>query len=286
MGRLDGKVAIITGGASGMGEAASRLFVHEGARVVIGDVQQQRAVALAAGLGGAAIAMRVDVCRADDVRALVDTALSRFGLLDVMFNHASIGGGDGLIHETSEDVFDRIVAVDLKAVWLGIKYAVPAMLRIGRGSIVNTASVSALMGMKYQGAYGAAKGGVVQLTRVAAVEYAEHGIRVNAILPGGVLTPLVYANPAFAQPLDPQVVEAQLAQVQPIRRAGQPVDIANAALWLASDESSFVTGASIVVDGGWTASARPPEQMMELARKSEGPAKGSGGAAFGIEEST
>ena len=108
---------------------------------------------------------------------------------------------------------------------------------------------------------------MVQLTRVAAIEYAEYGIRVNAILPGGVLTPLVYANPAFAQPLDPQVVEAQLANVQPLRRAGQPLDIAHAALWLASDESSFVTGASIVVDGGWTASARPPEELVERARK-------------------
>jgi NAD(P)-dependent dehydrogenase (short-subunit alcohol dehydrogenase family) len=269
MGRLSGKVAIITGGASGMGEAASRLFVQEGANIVIGDLQEQKAIALAAGLGNAAVAKRVDVSRADDVRLLVDTALTKFGRLDVMFNNAGIGGGEGFIHETPEEVFDRIVAVDLKAVWLGIKYAVPAMLRKGRGSIVNTASVSALMGIKYQGAYGAAKGGVVQLTRVAAIEYAEHGIRVNAILPGGVLTPLVYANPAFAQPLDPQVMEAQLAQVQPIRRAGMPVDIANAALWLASDESSFVTGASIVVDGGWTASARAPEQMMELTRKSE-----------------
>jgi NAD(P)-dependent dehydrogenase (short-subunit alcohol dehydrogenase family) len=264
--RLEGKVAVITGGASGMGEAASRLFVREGARIVIGDVQIEKANALAAGLGGNAVARQVDVSRAADVRSLVDTAMTRFGRLDVMFNNAGIGGGEGLIHETSEDVFDRIVAVDLKAVWLGIKYAVPAMLKAGGGSIVNTASVSALMGMKFQGAYGAAKGGVVQLTRVAAVEYAEHNIRVNAILPGGVLTPLVYANPALAQPLDPQVVEAQLAHVQPIRRAGQPMDIAHAALWLASDESTFVTGASIVVDGGWNASARPPAELSELAR--------------------
>ena len=269
MGRLDGRVAVITGGASGMGEAATRLFVREGARVVIGDVQTEKAEALAAGLDGRAVARTVDVSLAADVEALVDTAVSQFGRLDIMFNNAGIGGGELLIHETPEDVFDRIVAVDLKAVWLGIKYAVQVMMKAGSGSIVNTASVSALLGMKYQGAYGAAKGGVVQLTRVAAIEYAEHGIRVNAILPGGVLTPLVYANPAFAQPLDPQVVEAQLAYVQPIRRAGQPLDIANAALWLASDESSFVTGASIVVDGGWTASARPPEELVERARKGE-----------------
>jgi len=250
-----------------MGEAATRLFVREGARVVIGDMQKDKAEALADGLEGRAVARAVDVSRSDDVKSLVDTALSQFGRLDVMFNNAGIGGGEALIHETPEDVFDRIVAVDLKGVWLGIKHAVPVMMKAGGGAIVNTASVSALLGMKYQGAYGAAKGGVVQLTRVAAIEYAEHGIRVNAILPGGVLTPLVYANPAFAQPLDPQVVEAQLATVQPLRRAGQPLDIAQAALWLASDESSFVTGASIVVDGGWTASARPPEELVERATK-------------------
>jgi NAD(P)-dependent dehydrogenase (short-subunit alcohol dehydrogenase family) len=269
MGRLDGKVAVITGGASGMGEAATRLFVREGARVVIGDLQKDKAGALAAGLEGRAVARTVDVSKAADVKALVDTAVTQFGRLDIMFNNAGIGGGELLIHETPEDVFDQIVAVDLKGVWLGIKYAVQVMMKAGSGSIVNTASVSALLGMKYQGAYGAAKGGVVQLTRVAAIEYAEHGIRVNAILPGGVLTPLVYANPAFAQPLDPQIVEAQLARVQPIRRAGQPLDIAHAALWLASDESNFVTGASIVVDGGWTASARPPEELIERARGNE-----------------
>jgi NAD(P)-dependent dehydrogenase (short-subunit alcohol dehydrogenase family) len=266
MARLEGKVAVITGGASGMGEAATRLFVREGARVVVGDLQRDRADALVAGLSGKAIARHADVSRAEDVAGLVDAALTQFGRLDVMFNNAGIGGGEQLIHETPEAVFDRIVAVDLKGVWLGIKYAVPALLRSGGGSIVNTASVSALMGMRYQGAYGAAKGGVVQLTRVAAVEYAEHGIRVNAILPGGVLTPLIYANPALPEAMDPQIVEAQLASVQPIRRAGQPLDIANAALWLASDESSFVTGASIVVDGGWTASARPPQDLGERAR--------------------
>jgi NAD(P)-dependent dehydrogenase (short-subunit alcohol dehydrogenase family) len=264
--RLADRVAIITGGASGIGAATARLFVAEGARVLIADLQEERGARLAAELGDAAAFRRVDVSREDDVRGAVGEAVERWGRLDVMFNNAGIGGGEQLIHETAEEMFDRIVAVDLKGVWLGIKYAVPALIAAGGGSIVNTASVSALMGMRYQGAYGAAKGGVVQLTRVAAIEYAEHGIRVNAILPGGVLTPLVYANPALGQPLDPQVVEAQLARVQPIRRAGQPLDIAQAALWLASNESSFVTGASIVVDGGWTASARPPEELAELAR--------------------
>jgi NAD(P)-dependent dehydrogenase (short-subunit alcohol dehydrogenase family) len=146
-----------------------------------------------------------------------------------MFNNAGIGGTEGLIHETPEEVFDRILAVDLKAVWLGIKHAVPHLIAAGGGSIVNTASVSAHLGMKYQGAYGAAKGGVVQLTRVAAVEYAEHGIRANAICPGGVLTPLLWANPGLPEPLTPAVVEEQLKRVQPIARAGLPRDIARAA---------------------------------------------------------
>ena len=267
MGRLDGKVAVITGGASGMGEASARLFVAEGARVAIGDVQAERAEAVAKSLGDRALALAVDVSQSADVKRLVDAAVARFGRLDVMFNNAGIGGGEGLIHETPEAVFDRIVAVDLKAVWLGMKHAAPHLIAAGGGSIISTASVSAHLGMKYQGAYGAAKGGVVQLTRVAAVEYAEHGIRANAICPGGVLTPLIWANPALPEPLSPALVEEQLKRVQPIARAGQPRDIAHAALWLASDESSFVTGTTVIVDGGWTASARPPQELAELTQR-------------------
>ena len=265
MGRLDGKVAVITGGASGMGEAAARLFVAEGARVVIGDVQDERAQIVASGLSGACVAVHCDVSKGADVERLVQTAIDRFGKLNIMFNNAGIGAGEGLIHETPEAVFDRIVAVDLKGVWLGIKYAIPHLRKAGGGSIVNTASVSAHLGMKRQGAYGAAKGGVVQLTRVAAIEYAADRIRVNAICPGGVLTPLIYANPALAAPLDPQVMEQQLAMVQPIRRAGMPADIAHAALWLASDDSTFVTGTTLIVDGGWTASANTPSDIDDLS---------------------
>jgi len=267
MGRLAGKVAVITGGASGMGEASARLFVAEGARIAIGDVQEEQAHVVAKSLGDAAVALRTDVSQSGDVKRLVEAAVARFGRLDVMFNNAGIGGSEGLIHETPEAVFDRILAVDLKAVWLGIKHAVPHLIAAGGGSIVNTASVSAHLGMKYQGAYGAAKGGVVQLTRVAAVEYAEHGIRANAICPGGVLTPLLWANPGLPEPLTPAVVEEQLKRVQPIARAGMPRDIAHAALWLASDESSFVTGTTLVVDGGWTASARPNTELAEMTQR-------------------
>ncbi|MEO8539925.1 MAG: SDR family NAD(P)-dependent oxidoreductase [bacterium] len=255
MGRLEGKVAVITGGASGMGEATARLFIAEGARVVIADVQREQGEALAASLGADCRFVRTDVSSSEDVRALVLTAVDAFGNLDIMYNNAGIGGGEGSIVDCSEEQFDRIIAVDLKGVWLGMKHCLPHLIANGGGSIITTASVSAMMGMPGQGAYGSAKGGVVQLTRVCAIENAERGVRANCICPGGTLTPILYNNP-FGQPVDPQRVAAGLVNAQPIPRAGLPEDIAHAALWLASDDSSFVTGQAICVDGGWTASAR------------------------------
>ena len=254
MGRLEGKTVIITGGASGVGEAASRLFAAEGAKLVIADIQGELASTLAKEIGGDCIAQEVDVSRDDDVENVVNTALESFGRLDVMFNNAGVGGAEGLIHETPEEVFDRYIATNLKGVWLGIKHAIDPMLEAGGGSIVNTASVSAHLGIPQQGAYGASKGGVVQLTRVAAVEYAESNIRVNAICPGAILTPLVYNNPDLDYKLDVEDAKKQLASAQPIPRACMPIDVANAALYLASDDSSFITGTTTIVDGGWTAS--------------------------------
>ncbi len=256
MGRLEGKVAVITGGASGMGEATAQLFVREGARVVIGDVQQDKGEAVAASIGAECRFVATDVSNSEDVRALVRAAVDGFGRIDIMYNNAGIGGGEGSIVDCPEEVFDRIIAVDLKAVWLGMKHALPYLIANGGGSIVTTASVSGIMGMPGQGAYGSAKGGVMQLTRVCAVENAEHGVRANCICPGGVLTPILYANPALPNAIDPSVLAAQLVNAQPIPRPGMPNDIAQAALWLASDDSSWVTGQAIVVDGGWTASAR------------------------------
>lgn len=222
MGRLEGKVAVITGGSSGMGEATARLFVREGARVVIGDVQEEKGEAVAASIGPECAFVLTDVSSSEDVRGLVKAAADRFGKLDIMYNNAGIGGGEGSILECSEATFDRIIAVDLKAVWLGMKHCLPYLLATGNGSIITTASVSALMGMQGQGAYGSAKGGVVQLTRVCAVEYAALGIRANCICPGGILTPILYANPAMPAPVDPEVVRQGLNRLQPIPPPGSP----------------------------------------------------------------
>ena len=272
MGRLEGKVAIITGGASGMGEAAARLFTAEGAKLVIGDLQGERAYQLAEEIGGDCLAQEVDVSRSADIEGLVNKALDAFGQLDVMYNNAGIGGGELPTHKASEEFFDRIIAVNLKSVWLGIRYAVPPMLEAGGGSIINTASVQAHLGMPENSAYGPTKAGVVQLTRVAAVEYASSGIRVNAICPGGILTPLVYNNPVL-EPVALDEAEQYLASLHPMARAGQPIDVARAALWLASDESSFVTGEAINVDGGWSAAGR--FAIRPLSTPSEGASHGS-----------
>jgi NAD(P)-dependent dehydrogenase (short-subunit alcohol dehydrogenase family) len=256
MARLDGKVAVITGGASGMGEATARLFVSEGARVVIADLQREKGAEVARSLGDACVYVPADVAATEDVQGMIGAAVERWGKLDIIYNNAGIGGGEGFVADTTEDVWDRTIAVDLKGVWLGMKHALPHLIRNGGGSIITTASVSGLMGMPNQGAYAAAKAGVIGLTRVAAIENAQHYVRVNCICPGGTWTPILYANPLSELRPDPMQVKEMLASVQPIPRAGLPEDIANAALWLASDESSFVTGQAIVVDGGWVASAR------------------------------
>lgn len=276
--RLEGKVAVVTGGASGIGLAATERFVAEGARVVLCDLPAESSDQLVARLGaaarlhhlrrpkggpndGAAIAARLgqaatfvpaDVTNHEALAAVIDTAISHYGGLDILFNNAGVGGGEGHIIDCPEELFDRTLAVNLKAVWWGIKLAAPHLIARGGGSIVTTASISGIAGMPGQGAYGAAKGGVIQLTRVAAMELASSFVRVNAICPGGVVTPIIYDSGFFDQALNPDDVRAGMATAHPIPRACEPEDIANAALWLASDESSFVTGQAIVVDGGQT----------------------------------
>ena len=278
MGRLDGKVAIVTGGASGMGLATVERFVGEGASVVLTDLPAADHQSLADRIGddkanlhyrdrvkdgphdGYAIAERLgegkarfvaaDVTVADELAAVIEVAVRDFGGLDIMFNNAGVGGAEGGIVDCADDVFDRIIDVDLKAVWRGIKLAAPRMAERGGGSIISTASVAGVVGFPGLGAYGAAKGGVIALTRAAAMELAPKFIRVNCICPGAILTPILYRNPAMGAAVDPDMLRQVMGAIQPIARAGEAADIANTALWLASDESSFITGQAITVDGG------------------------------------
>jgi NAD(P)-dependent dehydrogenase (short-subunit alcohol dehydrogenase family) len=249
---LNGKVAIITGAASGMGRAASLLFARHGANVVLADLNTQSGedvATLASESGNKALFQRTDVSAEADVAALIARATKAFGRLDIMFNNAGIGGAVGPLEGISVEDWDRTQAVCLRGVFLGMKYAVAPMRAAGGGSIISTASIAGIDGYPNLHAYSAAKAGVVNLTRSAALEFACDRIRVNCIAPGGISTPILYG---FAGN-NKAAVEAMLAQGQPYPRAGQPEDIANAALFLASDASQFITGHTLVVDGGATA---------------------------------
>ena len=249
-GRLDGKVALITGAAAGIGRAAVLAFCREGARVLLADVAAEggeETLDLARAAGGEASFMRADVTQDAQVAALVEAAVARYGRLDCAFNNAGIGGIEAPTHEYPEAMFRRVIDVNLIGVWLCMKYEIAQMLRQGGGSIVNTSSVLGLGGWAAVSAYVASKHGVIGLTRTGAVEYSARGIRVNAVCPGWVHTAM-----SERELTTPGLGEWILSQ-HPIGRAGSPEEIAETAVWLCSDAASFVTGAALAADGGYTA---------------------------------
>jgi NAD(P)-dependent dehydrogenase (short-subunit alcohol dehydrogenase family) len=251
--RLAKKVALITGGASGIGEGTVRLFVTEGATVMIADIQDERGQRLAAELGDRAAYVHTDVSREADVQAAVADTVGRFGRLDCIFNNAGYGGVGGRIEAIPIDGFDATIGVLLRGVLLGMKHAAPVMKRQGGGSIISTASVAGLRAGFGPHVYSAAKAAVIQLTLTVAMELGEHNIRVNCICPGGIATPIFGRGLGMSAEQADAIVplmKGVLESVQPIKRSGLPEDIAQAALWLASDDSTFVNGHALVVDGG------------------------------------
>ena len=257
-GRLAGKVAIITGSGSGMGRAAAELFAREGAKIVVTDVVDgagNETVAAISAAGGEATYIRADVSQWADCQAMVKCATDTYGGLHVLYNNAGIfPADDGGVLDTPESTWEKVMEINLKGVWLGCRAAIPAMLESGGGAIVNVASFVALMGAATaQIAYTASKGGVLSMTREIAVEYARQGIRANALCPGPIETPLLQ------ELMSDPVRRARRMVHNPMGRLGQAEELAKAALFLASDDASFMTGASLVVDGGITAAYVTPE---------------------------
>jgi len=257
MSLLDGKVAVVTGAASGIGEGAVRRFAEEGARVVIADVQDGPGSHLAEELGPSTSYLHTDVSQEDDVRAAVAHAVDKWGRLDCIFNNAGFGGVAGPIEETDMAGYDGTMAVLLRGVFLGIKHASAVMKQQRSGSIISTASVAGLQAGFGPHVYSAAKAAVIHLTRSVSVELAPFGVRANAICPGVIVTNIFTASLGAENDGIREAVRGRLGDafsgMAPMQRAGLPSDIADAAAWLASDQSSYVTGQAITVDGGLTA---------------------------------
>lgn len=245
---VEGKVAVVTGAASGIGRAASQIFAREGAKVVVSDVNEaggNETVEMIKNAGGDACFAKCDTSNAAQVEAMVKTAVDTYGSLDCAFNNAGIGDPTASIVDCTEEDFDRFYQVNLKGVWLCMKYQIKQMLAQGGGAIVNTASVAGLIAAPMLGAYGASKHGVVGLTKTAAIECATKNIRVNAVCPGVIRTAMV--ETLFKE--RPKMEERMIAY-QPGHRLGVPEEIGEAAVWLCSDAASFVTGHPMPVDGG------------------------------------
>jgi NAD(P)-dependent dehydrogenase (short-subunit alcohol dehydrogenase family) len=254
MGELSGKVAVVTGGAGGIGRATVERFVAEDARVVIADVDEERGEELASGLGDAVAFQRTDVSVADDVQAAVDLAVERFGRLDVMFNNAGIGSKFERLLDNDLSDFDRVIGIDLKGVMLGTQRAARQMAAHGGGAIVNTASIAATTGGAGPIVYRCAKAAVVQFSKSASIDLAAHNIRVNCIAPGHIPTGITNYD-----------LGAVIQTMQPLQRHGQPADVAEAVLYLVSDRSAQITGIVMPIDGG-TSAGPPVTQLRDLMR--------------------
>jgi NAD(P)-dependent dehydrogenase (short-subunit alcohol dehydrogenase family) len=248
--RLQGKVALISGGARGMGAVEARLFAKEGAKVTIGDVLEDEGRKLEAEInttGGEGLFVRLDVTQEADWQKAVEATVNRFGRLDVLVNNAGVSGR-GRVEDTAVEEWDRVMDVNAKGVFLGTKVAIPAMRKGGRGSIINISSQLGLVGTDHSSPqYQASKGAVRLLTKATAIQYAKEGIRANSVHPGPIVTPMTEAARA-----DPERYQLMLSRV-PLGCYGQPEDVAYGVLYLASDESRWVTGSELVIDGGWTA---------------------------------
>ena len=251
MGKLDNKISIVTGAGSGIGEATAKLFAAEGALVVIADIDDQGGNRVAGEIGSAATFRHTDVSSSIEVEGLIRSAVERFGRLDVLFNNA-FATTWGPVGEMPLEGWHKTLSVTLTGVFYGMHFALPQMVAQGGGAIVNTASISGLGGDYGAGAYNAAKAGVVNLTRSAAIEYARKSIRINAVCPGVIATPAVL-NGLIARSRDPQRARQRAEECHPMGRLGKPEEIAKVVLFLASDDASFMTGSMVVVDGGVTA---------------------------------
>lgn len=250
--KLKGKVALVTGAGSGMGKATALLFASEGAKVAAADISETAVESVAREVrnaGGEAIALGADVAKSEDVQRMVAATLERLGPPNVLYNNAGIEGESDFLAEMTEAAFDKVIAINLRGVFLGMKYVLPHMVKLGGGSVINQASIAGMIAIRGGAAYAASKAGVIALTRVAALEYGRYNIRINCICPGAIETPMA-ERVRKGEPPRPAAVK----RISVFGRMGLPEEIAKVALFLASDDSSFATGAPFVIDAGWTIS--------------------------------
>ena len=248
VGQFTGKVALITGGSSGMGQSAAIAFAREGANIVVADTNIQggeETVQHIKDTGASALFVPTDVSRSTSVEALINATITTYGQLDYAFNNAGINIEHGPLTDCTEAEWDRIISINLKGIWLCMKYEIPHMLKLGSGAIVNTASVVGLTGGHNFPAYVASKHGIIGLTKATALDYGPHGIRVNAVCPGTIYTPMYERRVGN----NPETTARIISEI-PLRRLGQPQDIAEAVIWLCSNASSYITGQTLVIDGG------------------------------------